>query len=115
MRLRDVPENSQHPRPHNDQEQHHHPEDRPRGRVIRREEVPPIAPIRRREEEVLDEDRDEEPDHDAALDDGAVEGRDLTGCLAVVVWQAEVDGYTDEPEDEGDQGGDGGEARVVSD
>ena len=55
---------------------------------------------------VLDEDGDEEPEDDFAAHYGAVEGGDLAGILAVVVWEAEEEDKADSPEYESDWNGD---------
>jgi hypothetical protein len=60
--------------------------------VLGGEEIAPISSIRGGEEVILDYNSDEEPENDFAASEGAVEGRDAAGGLAVVGWEAKVEG-----------------------
>ena len=61
----------------------------------------------------MDEDGDEEPKDDFAAHYRAVEGGDLTGILAIVVWEAEEEDEPYSPEDESDGEGDAGQGGAV--
>ena len=74
--------------------------------MLTRPEVFPIPTVRRGEEVILDEDSDEEPDDDLSADDGAVEGWDAAGRLAVVVREAKEKNDANGPHEERDGDGD---------
>lgn len=120
--------------PDDDEEEDDEEGDGPDGGVLAGPEVFPVAAVGRGEEVVLDDDGDEEPlergrvcqlwcgrgevgrgayQDDFSADDGAVEGWDAAGGLAVVVWKAEEEHETDGPEEEGNGGGDTGQCRAV--
>lgn len=63
----------------------------------------------------MNEDGDEEPEDDFAAHYGAVEGGDLAGFLAIVVWEAEEEDQTYGPEDESDGEGDAGQCGAIGD
>ena len=73
--------------PDEDEEDDDDDPDGPDGCVGGREEVPPVAAVGRREPVVLQDDHDEEPEDDFAMEERAVEGGHLTGLLAVVGWE----------------------------
>ena len=91
MRAREVGEGSEEEGPNADEEGEDEARDHPCWRVLGAPEVCPIAPVGRGEEVVLQYHRDEEPDYYLAACERAVEGGDLAGVLAVVVWEAEVE------------------------
>jgi hypothetical protein len=68
--------------------------------VLRAEQEEPIATIRRRQEVVLQQDREEEPHGDLALHDRSQQRGDLVGHLAVIRWQADVQRDSDAPEEQ---------------
>ena len=63
----------------------------------------------------MDQDGDEEPEDDFAAHDGAVEGGNLAGVLAIVVREAEEEDETYSPEDESDGEGDASQGRAIGD
>ena len=85
MRAGEVGEDGEEDGPDADEEEEHQARDAPRGRVLRGPEIGPAAPVGRGEEVVLQDHRDEEPDHYLAARERAVEGWDLAWVLAVVV------------------------------
>jgi len=112
----------------------------PGGGVLAGPEVFPVAAVGRGEEVVLDDDGDEEPldgrdgllvlvrkggrgegrggagrayQDDFSADDGAVEGGDAAGGLAVVVWETEEEHEPDGPEEDGKGSCDAGQCRAV--
>lgn len=87
--------------------------DGPCGRVLAGPEVFPVAAVGGREEEVLDEDGDEEPEDYFAPDDGTVEGGDAAGGLSVVFRESEEEEDADGPHEEGDGDGDACEGGAV--
>ena len=80
-------ENGEQDGPDADEEGEDEKDYHPRLGVDRAPEVAPVAAVGRGEEEVLDEDGDEEPEDDLAARDRFVEAWDLTGRLAVIVWE----------------------------
>ena len=99
--------------PDEDEEEEDEQRDGVRRRVLRGPEVPPVAAVGRGEEEVLDQDGDEEPGYYLAAQEGAVEGGDAAGGLAVVVWQAEEEDDADSPHEQRDGHRDSCQGRPV--
>ena len=103
VRLGEEGEDPQAEAPQDDEEAKGQEHRRPSRDVRRVEEELPVAPVQRREPEVLDDDVQQEPGHDVPAEERHVEARDLVGRLAVVVGQAEERDQPERPEDQGDR------------
>ena len=101
--------------PDEDEKEDDEADDLPCFGVVRAPEVAPVATVRRAQPVVLDEDRHEKPKDDFPAGDGAVEGWDGTGSLAVVGGEAGEENETNGPEHDGDGDGDGGHDPGVDD
>ena len=75
--------------PDEDEEQDAKQHDLPRLRVVRRPKIRPVAPVRRRQEVVLDDDSNKKPQDDLSSEQARVEARHRSWCLSIVVWQSE--------------------------
>ena len=100
MRLAQLGEDQQHDEPDADKENDGQHRDGPRRGVPRAPEVTPAAPVKAREEVVLENNRDEHPEDEFAAEQGFVEVRDFARGLAVVGWEGcEEEGSDCEEED----------------
>lgn len=93
-------------KPHCNEECEHQKNDSPSRCVLRAPQVCPRAAIRRRKEEVLNDNHDEEPTNNTATEKGFVEIWNLAWGLAIVGGQRGEEDQADDPENYSNGDGD---------